>query len=203
MIGPEGAAQAVAERLAAALPGRLAELRTRYTVTAAELPDPALVEPHDRIRRPLEDWPAVLVLVQQLARFTPTDRPSAGGETWVARYPFRVYLWLRAEDDVDVDLLRKRYVLAVREVLLARRSLMDTAGPAGDVPNVDPLALTEDYGPVALDENGNTIAAAYVAADILIAEEVTPLPELGTVNTTTVTVEHLDPPAEPPPHPAL
>lgn len=193
MIGPEGAAQALTEQLEAQLPAKLAELRTRLTVEEADLPDPGLVEPHDRIRRPIEAYPAVLVLVTGLGSLTPVDRPDSLPEVWVARYPFRIYLWLRGEYEDATDLLRKRYVLAVREVLLARRVLATAVQgdsgiriPAGDTPAIDPIALREDYSPIALDENGATVAAAYVEAACLIAESVEPDPVLGTAGTLTV-----------------
>lgn len=203
ILGPEAAAASLAARLADQLPTKLDELATRYEAEPATLPHPAVVAAHDRLRLPVEDWPAVLVLVQELSRITPVDRPQDGGETWVGRYPFRVYLWLRGDDDAGVDLLRKRYVLAVREVLMARRSLIDptsdaagTATPAGDVPVIDALALREDYGPVALSDAGATVAPAWVGADVLIAEEVPRLPDLGTANTITTDTTTL-------PHPAL
>jgi hypothetical protein len=212
MLGPEAVADTLAARLTLKLPAHLAAVRAARGIAAADLPDPAIIEPHDRWRIPLEEWPAVLVDVTALTRLTPARHSDDNSESYIARYPFRVFLWVRHEDDRDVDLLRKRYVLAVRHVLLSRRTLTDPVpagggtveGFAGEGPVIDPLALTEDYGPLAQDDASRTIAPAYVAADALVIETIDPVTALGVVTTHRVTATaHSPDTADLPPHPAL
>lgn len=209
MYGPEVAADRLAARLRDRLPGQLAALADDLDAADGDLPPPALIEPHDRMR-PLgiEEWPAVFVVVTGVAGVRSARRDDAG-EAFAVRYPFRVYLWLRHESDTAVDLLRKRYVLAVREVLFARRALLAAELAANRTylpdaaagPYVDPLALREDYAPLALDDAGRTIAAAYLEAELLAAELVAAPPSLGTVDEGLVAAAADT--AGIPPHPAL
>lgn len=208
MIGPEGAAEALTSYLAARLPDKLAAIRARLDVGEV-VPDPAVVEAHDRYRLGVEEYPAVLVVVDTLSSFTVTGRGDDGSEQYVARHPFRAFVWVRAQDDRAADLLRKRYVLAVREVLLERRAVVDyrrdvngtILHASSSTAVVDPLTLTEDYGPVAMDEAGGTLAPAFVSLDVLIGEQLDPPPPLGVMNTYAIT-GNVDTVGVPP-HPAL
>lgn len=193
MIGPEGAAQLVATYLAGALPPRIAALRARYSLLDDALPEPALVLPVDKLRLGVEDWPAVLVEVQQLRRLVRVDVVD-GVELYAGTYPVRVYTWVRGDDQLDTDLARKRYALAVREALAARRQLAEaTAVPSGIV--VDLTTLRESYSPPLTDDAGATIAGAYLEVDVAVREDLEPTVPLGTAAT-------VEPDTRSLPHPA-
>lgn len=200
MEGPEGAAGRITGWLERRLPQQLTAVRSRLNVPPDVLPDPGLVLPYDRLRLGLEAWPAVLVEVQQLSRLRRTDVLD-GVELYAATYPARVYVWVRGDDEASTDLVRKRYALAVRETLLARRQLAPAA-PYGDPPPpdagtiaVDPLSIRESYSPPMTDDAGATIQGAYLTVDVTVREELrTDLPA-GTASTATLDTAPL-------PHPA-
>lgn len=212
MRGPEGAAELAATLLATDLPPRLAALASRLEVDPALIPPPALVLPYDEPNLALEDWPAVFVVVEELLTLAPAEVHGDASETYRARYRALVYAWVRADGYLEVDLLRKRYVLAIREALLARKSLTPApsygSGAFGaQVPGVvvDPTSLRESLSPPLTDGNGRTIAGAYVAA-ILTVEEFLAGPEpLGTVLSADLDATALerDDTAVVPQHPAL
>lgn len=181
MIGPEGAAQLVSTYLEARLPVQLAAVRARLAVAASALPDPGLVLPVDKLRLGVEDYPAVLVEVQRLRRLIRVD-VDAGRELYAGVYPVRTLMFVRGDDQLDTDLVRKRYVLAVREALLSRRQLTGLdPGPTGIV--VDPLSLAESYSPTMTDDAGATIQGAYVDVDVTVREDLEPDAPLGTATT--------------------
>lgn len=199
MEGPEGAARRTAEWLEQRLPAQLDTIRTRLGVPPEELPAPALVADADRLRLGIEEWPAVLVEVQELRRLVRVDVVD-GIEVYAGTYPARVYVMVRGHDEVSTDLARKRYALAVRESLLARRQLRpatpygETAPPPSGI-LVDPTSVRESYSPPLTDSAGATIAGAYLAVDVVVREELTDAPGLGPVVATQLDTAPL-------PHPA-
>jgi hypothetical protein len=169
MIGVEGAAALAALRLSESLPAKLAELRTRYGATVDELPDPALVLPREAIDLRIEDYPAVMVIPQEMLGLVRSD-VAEGGESFIARYNLRIYLWARGDHAQATDLARKRLTLAAREVLLTRGFLSPDA-------TTDPTSLAESYSDIGVDrDNAATIAAAYITVDVLIEEDLRPGP---------------------------
>lgn len=201
MLGPEGTAELARTWLAAVLPARLTAIAVRLGLEPGELPAPALVAAYDRARLAVEEWPAVVVEVENLRSLELVDLDGTA-ELYRSRYAARLYVWVRGDSYADVDLTRKRYTLAVREVCLANKTLgpFRVAGAAVDAPlAVDPGSIRESLSPELGDDTGRTIAAAYVELDLLTLERLDGPPALGTVELTDVREEHL----EPAPHPAL
>lgn len=205
-MGPEGAAGQVVTWLTGRIPARLRVLEARYSTPAAPvvLPDPVLVAAQERGQLAIEDWPSVFVLPQGTRAMRLTDVRGDSSEVYVVRYKMRILAWVRADGYAETDQLRQRYVLAIREALLERKQLVsapaygsdDFGAPVSDVVVV-PEGMVEDYSDLMVDENGRTIAGAFI--DILIDSTETldgPTP-LGTVEQTEVDTVAL------PPHPAL
>ncbi|KWW97402.1 hypothetical protein LI90_4374 (plasmid) [Carbonactinospora thermoautotrophica] len=190
MDGLEGACTLLADRLRAALPGKTAELRTRYGADPAALPDVVTVEPHDVDQLGVEQWPAVLVVGQETRGIRPVD-VGPTSEVYQVRYALRVFVWARGDGYAQTDTLRKRLTLGVRELLLTRRLL----APAG---RVEPSSLAESYSDLARDEAGRTIGGAFIAVEVTLEETLTSeTPPVGMVDTVSVDTGSL------PPHPAL
>lgn len=195
MDGLEGAVTTVVDRLTAALPAKTTELRTRYGVDAETeghlLPDVVTVAAYDKHALALEEWPAVLVSGLETMDMTRVDVDGAI-EHWLVRYQLRVFIWVRSEDPVSVWKARNRLTLAVRELLMTRRT-MNTALM------VDEATLTESYSDLAVDEDKATVGGAFVAVQVLVAEELTgETPDYGEVGSPpALDTTHL------PPHPGL
>lgn len=201
MQGPEGAATRAAGWLTTAIPRRLRILETRYGLDPNTIGDPDHVLAHERGPLGVEEWPAVYVLPQRLDRLELVDVDADGGETYRCTYALRVLAWVRAEDYATTDLLRKRYVLAIREALLERKALkvadsVYVGDPDADLA-VDPSSLREDYSEVLADDAGRTIAGAWLDVNVTVTEALPGPAPLGTADTIAVDGTALAP------HPAL
>ena len=170
MIGPEGVAQAVVDRLRELVPDKLIDLEDRLALPEGSLPAPRLIQPRDAVELRLEDYPALLVVPQDAVIGARTDVDDDGSESFVCRYTMRVYVWMRGDHAEATDLARKRMTLAVREVLLTYGFL------PGELGTIDHTTLIESYSDIAADPSSNsTVAAAYLEAS-LVTEETVPAP---------------------------
>jgi hypothetical protein len=191
MNGPERATQAITDRLTADLPGRLARMETDLGLPAGALPVPQKIVPRDEWHLGVDDFPAVLIVAQDLVSLTPVDVGDEAGQRYRARYALRAYVWARGDHDADTDLARKRLTLAVRESLLA----LPSAGVDGLA--VEPATIRESYSDVGVDEQTHaTIAAAWIGFDAYQDELITDAAPVGSADALTVEVGLI-------PHPAL
>lgn len=201
MIGPEGAGERVRAWLEARIPARLRILETRLGLTPGSIGDPDHVAGEERGPLGIEEWPAVYVLPQTMRSLELADVDGEAGELYRATYGIRVLAWVREDGYAEVDLLRRRYVLAIREALLERRTLqlsqsVYVGNPDADLA-VDPRSIRESYGDLLTDESTQqTIAGAYLDVDVTVAELLEGPAKLGTVTTADVTGTEL-------PHPGL
>ncbi|WP_053207946.1 hypothetical protein [Jiangella muralis] len=186
--GIEGASELVAAAVRDRMPGKLTELRARYRVGPDKLPDLAHVLAHDQVQLPIEFWPCVLVVGQDTRAITPA-RVTGTTESYACTYALRLFVWARGTHAAETDTARKRYTLAVRELLLTRRVL-------GPLAAVAPTSITESYSEVAVDDSAATIAGAYVTVDVTV-EETIDHGGVGTVESIALDTGAL------PPHPAL
>lgn len=176
MDGPEGATTRVNAWLALRLPVRVAMLRRRLNVDEADLPAPATVLPYDKLSLGVEEWPAVLTAAQELRAFRPLGLDNDGVETYAATYTVRIYALVRGDGEAEVDVARKRYVLAIREALLERKTLrLLVEGQATPLElAVSPASIRESYSDLAPTEAG-TIAGAWLSADVTVEERLEPV----------------------------
>lgn len=173
MSGPEDVAELLRAHLADAVPTRLDELRAELSLTTKVLPDPKLVTAQERDLVNLAEWPAIFVVVQRLEGLRRNDGPNEDGTvTYRARYPVRVFVFVRADGYEPTDLLRKRYVRATREVLFAGQ----------EVAELDERSYSESYSDVGQDDNKRSIAGFYADFTVeldedLAARPATPAPD--------------------------
>lgn len=204
MKGPEGASELVRAWLEQRIPARLTRLEQLLGLPAGSIPTPGLIVAQDRGPIGLEEWPALLVIPQRMESLELVDVGGDGSELYRAGYRVRVLVWVRADDYDTTDLLRKRYVLAVRETLLERKQL--TARPAygtaspGDSA-VRPETFTEDYSDVFVDDAGRTIAGGWVELVVTVLELLDG--EADAPTATEVTVAETGDTSAIPQHPAL
>jgi len=166
MLGPEGVTRGVYLHASNKLPGRLAQLRTRYGTDPASLPDLARIYPHEVQTLSIERFPALAVVVPNTTgqlgnRQTDVD---ATGEEYSYRYPVQLYSYAVADDEAATSLAILRYTLAVRELFLADK-ILPVDAPHRAV--IDPRTLIESYS--ELDKRD----AQFIAASMVQFEVVT------------------------------
>lgn len=186
MIGPEGAANALAELLTEHLADQAARVVDRLEVhdeDATRLERsyyvPQRIEPRQLLDLPIDHWPAFLVVARRLTRLKPVDvsaaAASASATVFAATYELRVFTYARGLDDATTDLARKRLTLAVRETLLEHLAFTVTVGGEQVAGTIDPLSIAEEYSDIGYDEElAATIAASQTDLTATL-EEVTPL----------------------------
>jgi hypothetical protein len=193
MIGLEGTSAAVADHLALLLPAKCAELDTRLSLPAGSVPPPSLVKPHEvgpltDAKEPDRYYPAVLVIGQTMSASRPIDIID-GSQVWQFDYVLQAWVFVRAEGYAAVALLRNRYLLAVREVLMGNPIASDVVTVAVRKP------WAEVYSAVAAEEKTKrSIAGAYVQFTAEVFETLA-VAGLSVAETVTVAVA--------PHHPAL
>lgn len=180
--GPERIAAALVARLTSDLPPRLAALEADLDLPEGSLPPPQTILPRDEWHIGVEHFPAILVVAQELIELRPVDRADDATVRYRARYAFRVFCWARGDDDASTDLARKRLTQVTRESLLT----VPSAGADGLA--VEPSTLRESYSDIAVDETSHaTIAAAWIAFEVMADEFLAaPTPD-GTAESVTVT----------------
>lgn len=161
MYGHEGVTRDLKRRLEARLPLHLAGIRTEKVVTTAALPDPVRVYPHFMPDVDVDGYPAVCVTELD----TPTGlsgarevRQGTRFDSYVYRYPFRIWFYVRGVDYGITELQLKRYMTAIRTVLLENRVLTHTEDA---YVTIDPETLTEDFDQ-STEENAQVLGAGFV-----------------------------------------
>lgn len=168
MLGPEGITRGVYLHAETNLPGRLAQLRTRYGVSDAALPDFRRVYPSEVQTLSIERFPALAVVVTSTTgqlgnRQTDVD---ATGEEYSYRYTVQLYTYVVDDDEATTSMNLLRYTLAVREAFLADKIL-----PV-DEPNhasIDPKTLIESYS--ELDRRDSKFIAASLVQFEVVSHE--------------------------------
>lgn len=168
MLGSEGVTRGVYMHALTTLPGRLQQLRERYEVSAAKLPDFTEIFPDEVQQASIEKFPILAVVVTSTTgqlgnRATDVD---AQGEEYSYRYNVQLYTYVLEDDESTTSLNLKRYTLAVREAFLADK-ILPVEQPHHA--SVDPRTLIESYS--ELDKRGNRyIAASFVQFEVVTHE---------------------------------
>lgn len=182
MRGVEGVVGAVLTRLQDGMPGKLADLRDRYGVADNSLEDITRWLDHEPDDIAIDKPP--MVVVTELTSDT-VDGPmrvtgdGGGGSVYVLRYRVTVFAWARGRTYDTTTRNRRRYALAVRELLLQAPGLGPTQDPGAI--RLRPESLVETYSEVARDGQtreiiaGTALAVAYDSEEYLEAL----LPPLG------------------------
>lgn len=200
MHGPEAAAEAITQLLAAKLPAKTDELLARLEPARLDRAararwHPKLIASFDVLDLPLDSFPAFLVVATSASRVrrvdVARDPAHAGHAVYLVTYRLAVYTWAAApvgdhatpaDRGQAADVMRKRLVLAVRETLLSNLAMTVTLGAglndAGEPVTgstvhgaIDDTTWTEAYSDVE-DEQGGTVAAARTEFDLTLEEAV-------------------------------
>lgn len=168
MLGPEGVTRAVYLNATTNLPGKVAELRTRYG--APELADFAEVYPDEINALSIEKFPALAVVIPSTvsSRTTQARQTDIGDayEEYSYRYNVQLYSYAAGATTAATSKAIKRYTLAVRETFLANKILPT---PETDDAQVDPGTVVESYS--ELDKRDNKFIAASVVQFEVVTHE--------------------------------
>lgn len=171
MEGVEAVVDRVMWRLQDAIPGKLAELRTRYSVLDGSLEDITNWLTHEPDDIAIDRPPMIVVVEQDSDTVDGPVRVSAdggSGTTFKWRYQLVVFAWARGETFDATSQVRRRYGLAVRECLLQMPGLGAT-DPGTIV--LDPSSIQESFSAVARDGQTREIIAATSLALTYYCEE--------------------------------
>lgn len=170
MYGHEGVARDLKRRMETRVPARLNATRIAKGATLAQLPNPVHVRPHFIPNLDVDDYPAICVTELD----TPTGLTGARGvhqemafTSYIYRYPFRVFVYVRGADYGDTELQLKRYLTAMRESLLENTVLTNNDDA---VVHIDPSTITENFYPP--EEDATKVLGAGYLGVVLESEEI-------------------------------
>lgn len=197
MRGPRALRVAVAGFLITFLPAHLGAARDAWGLSAVQLPTPedgAILPfvPDDLDRAPL--------VAVNSGRMTQRGIDFDGSDpVYRSTYPVRVYAWVKAEGNREVQDMRDDFATVVRACILSHLNL----GTGGWLVAV-PSSLVMDFSDVTRVKGERHVAGAYVGFEVLATETLSdrlaapgalPRDTVASVNVTGVIV--------PPTHPAL
>jgi len=185
MLGAEGVSAAIVKKLETSLPAKITEMRARYGVPAAVLPMPASLYSTEMDVLSIDKYPALIVTTVDTTgkignrQFAGTDEV----DVYQYKYRMRVFIYVTGKDHGDTDLLRKRYALAAREVLLTNLILVNAGGQYAIL---EPNTVKESYSDVATNQAQLLFAGVYVEFEVTTAETLAayPIPIPGELDLT-------------------
>lgn len=190
MIGVEGVAGAVEQLLRANLNPKLAELRERYGVYDPSLEDIERYLTQEPENLAVDKPPMIVIAEQQTDTLQGPVRiagDGSGGSVYRYRYTMAIFAWARGTTFATTNTARRRYGLAVREVLLQRPGI----GPEdpGEIV-IDPASIEETYSQIDRDERTREIiGATAISVDYMTQEYLSPaLPPVGVAATGVVSI---------------
>lgn len=166
MLGAYGVRQLLHERLVSGLPGKLAEIRTRYSIANNDLPDPQRIEAAgvaDEIG--LDVFPAIYIVMRRtdLQRGGSVQVASDGfSNVYQFGYIVSVFAYVRGYAAEETENMRDLMVLAVRELFMQRPQL--TGFDVDQYLTLDPEQIEESYSDVTEGEDREVIGAATFSA---------------------------------------
>lgn len=173
MLGAEGISRALFRRVRDAMPARLAMLRQRYGATVHQLPDVATLEPDELDVASIEKFPLVFVYLPDTTGkldSRQTDMES-GYDEYSYRYNVQLYAYVVGDDYRATSLQMKRYVLALRELMLADKQIAPE-DEGGNYAEIDPSTVRESYSQVGQGGSKKLIAGAFLEFQIVSHERI-------------------------------
>jgi hypothetical protein len=171
MLGSEGVSRALVRRLRDAMPDRLDDLRTRYEATESALPDIALIDADEPAPQSIEKFPAIFVVpVDTTGRQDNRQTATTGSyDEYSFTYNVQIFVYARGDSKKITSLRVKRYVLAVRECLLAGKQLLSGVENLA----VEPKTIREAYSQIGqLPEQKLFLGGSYIDVQIVSEERI-------------------------------
>lgn len=162
MYGHEMVSRDLKRRMEARLPHVLRYLRWKRNATLEALPNPAMVLPYYMPDTDVDAYPTVCVTELD----TPTGLTGSRGidqgmeyDLYTYRYPIRVFIHVRGTDYGDTELQLKRYLTAVRMVIL--ENVILTNNDEASV-TMDPVTITEAFDTAFEDAARQVLSTGWV-----------------------------------------
>lgn len=175
MLGPEGVSRALIARLVAEYPAVVAAFRTRYAAAPEDIPDILRVYPAERDVLSIESFPAVFVTESETTGKLDTRQLDATGESdlYSFRYRKRIFIFVTGDATDALDLLRKRLILATREILLTNKILYNTGGQYAVI---DGNTVKESFSDTVADNANQFLSGAYIELEVVTEEVLAAFP---------------------------
>lgn len=190
MIGPYGVVSAVVDRINAALPAKVAEVRERYGLTPYDLPEPTQAVPYVPDISTLGEFPAVFVSYQDAQQEDSTiTTPEAGAlsEFYVFVYEVELYLICRGDSYADTERQTQMMEGAAREVVLQRKDISPESLADGESIVVNAVKVRSSPSDVVDDGSSRFVGAVVITFPVKADEAVdSPFASAGNVETTAV-----------------
>lgn len=175
VLGAEGVSTAIVKKIRAHAPGKITQLRTRYKADKATLPMPASLYSTDKDVLSIEAYPTIICTTVDTTGRIGNRQLSSDGEVdeYQYKYRMRIFVYVTGTDHADTDLLRKRFVLAVKEILLTNLILVDGDGQYA---LMEPNSIKESYSDVGANEAKQLLAGAYLEFEVTTSESLDAYP---------------------------
>lgn len=172
MYGHEGVTRDLRRRILNKLPDHLNAIRVSRNATLTALPNPARVLPHFVPDIDVDEYPTVAISELDTPNGLTGAREVRQGtrfDSYVYRYPFRIWVFVRGVDYGITELQLKRYMTALRTVILENRVLTDT-----DDAHVffDAETLTENFDAAMEDPNRQVLGVGFIGVVLESAEAI-------------------------------
>lgn len=172
MYGHEGVTRDLRRRLLSKLPAHLNAIRIERNAPLAELPNPAQVLSHFIPHIDITSYPTVAISELDTPNGLTGAREVRQGtrfDSYVYRYPFRIWIHVRGVDYGITELTLKRYMTAIRTVILENRVLVDN-----DDAHVtfDPETLSENFDAAMEDANRQIFGVGFIGVVLESSESI-------------------------------
>lgn len=172
MYGHEGVTRDLRRRLLDKLPKHLNAIRIDRGSNLTALPNPAQILPHFIPDIDVDSYPTVAISELDTPSGLTGAREVRQGsrfDSYVYRYPFRIWIYVKGVDYGITELQLKRYMTAVRTVILENRVLTDT-----DDAHVffDAETLSENFDAAMEDPNRQVLGVGFIGVVLESAEAI-------------------------------
>lgn len=181
MHGPHFAKKYVTDYLSQDIPIRLVDYRNGWQVDDIKLPTPEQFISYEPLA--IDGWPTVITVVISTRQFSRLGMVGPDPLYRVA-YNMRTYVWVRAEGNAEVTLMRDQLTTVHRAALLDRPCLNAYDERTSFRAAIDEGSISEEFSDITLLKGDRMMAGAYIGYTLEIDEIVSrkPIGEVAEIN---------------------
>ncbi len=173
MHGPHFAKKYVTDYLSQDIPVRLVDYRNGWQVDDQRLPTPEEFISYEPLA--IDAWPTVITVAISTRAFSRLGMAGPDPLYRVA-YNMRTYIWVRAEGNEEVTLMRDRLTTVHRAALLDRPCLNAYDERVSFKAAIDEASMSEEFSDITLLKGDRMMAGAYIGYTLEIDEIVSRRP---------------------------
>lgn len=178
MHGAHFAKKYVTDYLSYDIPIRLVDYRNGWQVDDERLPTPEQFISYEPLA--IDGWPTVITVVISTRQFSRLGMVGPDPLYRVA-YNMRTYVWVRAEGNEEVTLMRDRLTTVIRSALIDRPCVNAYDERVSFKAAIDENSMSEEFSDITLLKGDRMMAGAYLGYTMEIDEIVSRRP-IGTVS---------------------